>query len=195
MIGGLAVVLVAIAVAGVFNTVVLNTREKVRDVAILEAVGMGPRQVVAMVVASASGLGLVAGLLGIPLGLVLHARVLDLMGQVASGTGIPPGFYDVIAHRELPALALAGVIVAAAGAWLPARWAARAHMAEVLQAEGRVVRAGTGGSAGPPARPRQRLIARSISRRASASASACRLSYCRLPRARPISTFAWLRVK
>jgi len=89
VIGGMAVVLVTIAVAGVFNTVVLNTRERFRDLAVLKAVGMGPHQVVAMVVASVIGLGLAAGLIGIPLGLALHARVLDLMAQIASGTGVP----------------------------------------------------------------------------------------------------------
>src|SRR4029077_8461473 len=45
VIAGLALILTAIAVAGVFNTVVLTTREKVRDVAILKAVGMAPGQV------------------------------------------------------------------------------------------------------------------------------------------------------
>jgi len=135
VIGGMAVVLVTIAVAGVFNTVVLNTRERFRDLAVLKAVGMGPHQVVAMVVASVIGLGLAAGLIGIPLGLALHARVLDLMAQIASGTGVPPDVYDVIARWQLPALGLAGVGVAAVGAWLPARWAARGPVAEVLQAE------------------------------------------------------------
>ena len=135
VVGGLAVVLTAIAVAGVFNTVVLTTRERVRDVAILKAVGMGPGNVVTMVVASVAGLGLVAGLAGVPLGRLLHAQVLGLMGQTASGTGIPPGFVDVIAHWQLPLLGLAGVAVAALGAWLPARWAARGPVAEVLQAE------------------------------------------------------------
>ena len=45
-----------------------------------------------------------------------------------------------------------------------------------------------------PGRP-QRLSARSISRLASASARAWRLSHCRLPRASPTSTFARLRAK
>jgi putative ABC transport system permease protein len=88
-----------------------------------------------MVVASVAGLGVVAGLAGVPLGLLPHSQVLVQMAQTASGTGIPPGFVDVIAHWLLPLLALAGVAVAAAGAWLPARWAARGPVAEVLAAE------------------------------------------------------------
>jgi putative ABC transport system permease protein len=135
VVAGLGVVLTAIAVAGVFNTVVLTTRERVRDVAILKAIGMGPAQVVAMVVASVAALGVAAGVAGVPLGLLLHAQVLVLMAQTASGTGIPPSFVDVIAHWQLPLLGLAGVGVAAVGAWLPARWAAGGPVAEVLQAE------------------------------------------------------------
>jgi putative ABC transport system permease protein len=135
VIAALAIVLIAIAVAGVFNTVILTTREKVRDVAILKAVGMAPRQVVFMVIVSVALLGLVAGVLGIPLGLLLHARVLSFMAQAASGTNLPPHFFDLIDHAELPLLALAGVAIAALGAWLPAQWAASSGVAEVLQAE------------------------------------------------------------
>ena len=135
VIGGLASILIVVAVAGVFNTVVLSTREKTRDIAILKAVGMEPRQVVTMVLSSVAFLGLIAGFLGIPAGIVLHRQVLQFMGQVASGTAIPPAFFDLINHAELPLLAITGVAVAAVGAWLPARWAAANRVAAVLQAE------------------------------------------------------------
>ncbi|HLJ67776.1 MAG TPA: FtsX-like permease family protein [Chloroflexota bacterium] len=135
VIGGLAVVLISIAVAGVFNTVVLTTREKVRDVAILKAIGMAPAQVVAMVITSVAVLGVVAGALGIPAGYLLHREIIQFMGQVASDTAIPPSFFDLIDHRIYPLLALAGVAIAAVGAWIPAQWAASSRVAEVLQSE------------------------------------------------------------
>jgi putative ABC transport system permease protein len=135
VIAGLALVLIAIAVAGVFNTVVLTTREKVRDVAILKAIGMAPAQVVAMVIAGVAFLGVIAGILGIPAGYVLHREIIQFMGQVASNTHIPPAFFDLIDHRVLPLLALAGVGIAAIGAWLPAQWAASGKVATVLQSE------------------------------------------------------------
>ncbi len=135
VIAGLALVLTAISVAGVFNTVLLTTREKVRDVAILKAVGMAPTQVVSMVVASVAFLGLIAGALGIPVGLELHRQILRTMGQIASGTAMPPRFYNLIDHATLPLLALAGVVIAVLGAWAPAQWAASSGVAEVLQAE------------------------------------------------------------
>jgi putative ABC transport system permease protein len=135
VVAGLALVLAAIAVAGVFNTALLNTREGVRDIAILKSMGMSPRGVVSMVVASVALLGLVAGALGIPAGLVLQHTILQSMGSIASDTELPSSFYDSIEHAMLPVLALSGVLVAVVGAWLPARWAAYSGVVEVLQSE------------------------------------------------------------
>jgi putative ABC transport system permease protein len=135
VIAGLALVLAGIAVAGVLNTVVLSTRERARDISILKAVGMAPAQVIAMVVSSVALLGLAAGILGVPFGLLLNRSVISLMGHIASGTNIPPAFFDLIAHTALPLLVLCGVLIAALGAWLPARWAATERVTEVLQAE------------------------------------------------------------
>jgi putative ABC transport system permease protein len=87
------------------------------------------------VVASVAVLGIVAGALGIPVGHELHRQILTFMGQVASGTALPPPFFDLIDHRVLALLALTGVLVAALGAWVPAQWAARSGVAEVLQSE------------------------------------------------------------
>jgi putative ABC transport system permease protein len=88
-----------------------------------------------MVIASVALLGLIAGGIGVPLGLELHRQILLFMGQIASGTGIPPAFFDLINHAVLPLLALSGMAVAAVGAWVPAQWAASSGVAEVLQAE------------------------------------------------------------
>src|SRR5215472_2912458 len=89
VLAGLAVVLALIAISGVFNTVVLNTREKARDFAILKAVGMTPRQVVSMVLASVAALGILGAAVGIPSGITLHRYIVTVMGQIATSTGIP----------------------------------------------------------------------------------------------------------
>jgi len=57
----IAAVIALIAVAGVFNTLLLNTRERVRDTATLKALGMSPRQLIGMVAASAGFLALLGG--------------------------------------------------------------------------------------------------------------------------------------
>ncbi len=135
VIAGLAVVLTIISVTGVLNTVVLSTRERAREIAILKAIGMAPAQVVAMVLGSVVLLGVIGGGLGIPIGLLLQHRVLTTMGQVASGTRIPPSAFAVFGPTLLPGLALTGLLLAAVGAFLPARWASTGPTAEMLQAE------------------------------------------------------------
>lgn len=131
----LVAILAVIAVAGVFNTLLLSGYERVRDTATLKALGMTPVQVVSMVAVSAGVLGVVGGIVGVPAGIWLHETLVSLLGG-AIGETIPAhltqGGYDPIA---LPLLGLAGVAVAVIGAALPAWMAARAPVAEVLRAE------------------------------------------------------------
>ena len=135
VLAGLAVVLGLIAVSGVFNTVVLNTREKARDFAILKSVGMTPRQVITMVLTSVAVLGVIGAAIGIPAGIGLHREILTVMGQIATSTGIPDVFFHVFGAQLLALVAVAGIGLAMVGALLPARWAAGGRIAEVLQAE------------------------------------------------------------
>ncbi|TMD80369.1 MAG: FtsX-like permease family protein, partial [Chloroflexi bacterium] len=130
----LVLVLILIAVVGVFNTVLLNTRERIHDTAVLKAVGMTPGQIVAMVAVSASLLGLVGGLLGVPLGIALHRGLMGLMGNLI-GNEMPSVALNVFDPLVLPLLVLAGLVLAILGAVLPARWVARLSVAEVLHAE------------------------------------------------------------
>ncbi|TDB74218.1 ABC transporter permease, partial [Micromonospora sp. KC721] len=60
----LTLMLVAVAGMGVLNMVVLDTRERVRELGIHKALGMTPRQTVAMVVASVAVTGLAGGAVG-----------------------------------------------------------------------------------------------------------------------------------
>ena len=65
----LTLVLGMVAALGVFNTVVLNARERRRDLGMLKSIGMTPRQVTVMMVTSMGALGVVGGLVGVPLGI------------------------------------------------------------------------------------------------------------------------------
>ena len=134
-LAGLALILALIALAGVFNTVVLNTREKARDIAILKAIGMPPRQVVTMILASVALLGIAGATAGIPAGMALHRNILTLMGQIASSTAIPESFFNVFGLGMLVLLAAAGIFIAMLGALVPAQWAAHSRVTEVLQTE------------------------------------------------------------
>jgi putative ABC transport system permease protein len=131
----MGIVLVAISLGGVFDTVLLETKQRTREMAVLKALGMSPRQVIVMVVASVLPVALVAGLIGVPLGLAFQRAALVYMGQVDAGTRIPERTFDVFEPTLLLGLALSGLAIAAVGAYLPALRAARARIAPVLQAE------------------------------------------------------------
>ncbi|TMB78352.1 MAG: FtsX-like permease family protein [Chloroflexi bacterium] len=130
----IAIVIALIAAGGVFNTLLLNTRERMRDTATLKAVGMSPRQVLVMVAASAGLLAVIGGLLATPLGVVLNRLLLDVVNSSA-GNDTPPSGYAALNPTELAGILLMVVTVAVAAALIPARWAARTNVVEVLHSE------------------------------------------------------------
>ncbi|WP_042410658.1 ABC transporter permease [Streptacidiphilus carbonis] len=125
------VLLTIVAALGVFNTVLLNTRERRRDLGMLKAIGMTPRQVTAMTVTSVTALGLVSGLVGIPVGILAHRMIVDHVGVVE----FTESMKDVWHPPQLAALALSGAAIAVLGALIPARSAARLTSAAVLHNE------------------------------------------------------------
>jgi putative ABC transport system permease protein len=134
LIGTLTALLALVAGLGVLNTVVLHTRERVHDLGVFKAVGMTPRQTVAMVICWVAGAGLLAGVIAVPAGMALHRYVLPVMASSAN-LGLPASYLTVYQAWELVVLALAGVAIAVLGALLPAGWAARMRTASALHAE------------------------------------------------------------
>ncbi|MFF3014330.1 FtsX-like permease family protein [Streptomyces sp. NPDC057939] len=125
------VLLSVVTALGVFNTVLLNVRERRRDLGMLKSIGMTPRQVVVMTVTSVTGVGAVAGLIGIPLGMVAHRLVVDNVGIVSFTAAMK----DVWHAPQLVGLLLAGVVIAVLGALVPARTAARTTISAALHTE------------------------------------------------------------
>ncbi|MFB8141367.1 ABC transporter permease [Streptomyces parvus] len=125
---------VAVAALGVLNGVLLDTRERVREIGVHKALGMTPRQTVAMVLTSVVVTGLVAGALGVPLGVALHGWVLPAMGD-SVGLRLPGSVLAVYRVAELLPLVLGGLLIATLGALLPAGRAARARTATALRTE------------------------------------------------------------
>src|SRR5262249_59221719 len=82
--------LVVLAVVSVFNTMLLNSRERGFDIAVLKAVGMRGGQVMAMVLAPAVLLGLIGVVLGLPAGMRLHDVLMRSMIETIGG-GVGPG--------------------------------------------------------------------------------------------------------
>ncbi len=123
--------LIVVAALGVFNTVLLNARERRRDLGMLKSIGMTPRQVTIMMVTSMAAVGAAGSLVGIPAGMLAYRLVVDNVAVVV----FPEWMKDVWHVPQLSALALAGVTIAVLGALVPARSAARLTIAAVLHNE------------------------------------------------------------
>ncbi len=130
----LTLMLTVVAAMGVFNTVVLSSRERRRDLGMLKSIGMTPRQVTVMMVVSMAGLGLVGGILGLPLGVAAYRLVIP-MTEHSAHLAFPARMLNVWHPGTMSLLALAGVAIAALGAVIPARAAARQTIARVLRTE------------------------------------------------------------
>jgi putative ABC transport system permease protein len=132
---GLLALMVAIAAGlGVLNTVLMSTRDRVRDLGIFKALGMRPGQVVIMVVCLVAVPAIVAAVLAAPAAVVLNTATLHAMAATAH-TGVPASFSQVFGATRLTLLSLAALAIAVAGALPPAIWAARARPATALRAE------------------------------------------------------------
>lgn len=130
----LGTLLALVAALGVLNTVALNVLERRRDLGMLKSIGMTPRQVVAMMVTSMAALGLLGGLLGMPIGILTHRFVIPMVSSAAH-VRLPESVLAVWSPLGVALLVLVGVVIAVLGAVLPARSAARLTIAQVLHNE------------------------------------------------------------
>jgi putative ABC transport system permease protein len=134
VISTLTVMLVAVCTLGVFNTVVLNTRERRKDLGVLKSIGMTPGQLIALVVTAMAVLGAVGGLVGLPLGVLAHGLVVPETGR-GTGRDLPASVQRVWHWWWFFVLVLSGCAISVLGALLPSVRASRASAAEVLRTE------------------------------------------------------------
>ena len=123
-----------VAGLGVLNTVALQIRERAHDIGVFKALGMTPRQTLTMIACSVAITGLVAGIIAVPAGVLLHHNVIPAMTHAAN-SGYPSALISVYSVPEMIGLALAGLLIAVAGALAPASWAARSRTAAALRTE------------------------------------------------------------
>jgi putative ABC transport system permease protein len=128
----LGIVLMVIAGIGILNAMLLSTRERYRELGTLKAVGLTPGQMLRSVLDGAIALGVLAIVVGIPLGLIATAEGLQ---AIVDSLGGLPHFTMGINWLDLGLLVPVTLLVAALGAYVPARWAARVPVGEVLRYE------------------------------------------------------------
>jgi putative ABC transport system permease protein len=130
----LALMIAVAAGLGVFNTVLMTTRDRVHDLGIFKALGMRPGQVLTMVTCWILGPAVVAAAIAAPAAVALNTATVHAMAGTAH-TGVPASFTQVFPPSRLAVLSLAALVIAVLGALLPASWAARARPAIALRAE------------------------------------------------------------
>ena len=124
-------ILIGIAVVNVFITSLLATQEKLRVVGILKTVGMLPAQVVATINTAAGMLGLLAVMVGIPVGLALTGGMLTALSHVYGFGQVSLSFNVWGVTLLIPLILLVSLV----GSYIPARWAARLSIVRVLREE------------------------------------------------------------
>jgi putative ABC transport system permease protein len=134
LIGTLSLMVGIAAGLGVLNTVLMTTRDRVHDLGIFKALGMRPGQVLTMVVCWIAVPAVIAGAIAAPAAVALNTATVRAMAGTAH-TGVPASFTEVFPPSRLALLALAALVIAAAGALVPASWAARARPVVALRTE------------------------------------------------------------
>jgi len=113
----LKVLVILVAFIGVFSALMALFLEKGREFAVLRATGMTPGQLQRLVLSQATLVGLLAGLLSIPLGWVLSEILIDVINRRSFGWTMQSHFF--------PAIALEAVLLSVVAALLAALYPTR----------------------------------------------------------------------
>jgi putative ABC transport system permease protein len=137
----LTILVAVLAALGVLNAVLMAARERVRDLGVCKAVGMTPRQVLAMVTCWPVAPAVAAAVIALPAGVALHRVVMHALssdgGQVGPAvlSSLSGSQLQVYSAGWLALLALAGLALAVIGALGPAAWVAASRTTTALHAE------------------------------------------------------------
>ncbi len=134
-----SVIIMVIAGIGILNLLLMAVYERTREIGLLGAMGLKPRQIAGLFLLEGTLIGLVGVVAGVVFGLVLNGslgRVGIDYGQFANITEymalINGRVYPTLGLQNLPSRALTVVIISVVAAWIPAQEAARREPAEAL---------------------------------------------------------------
>jgi ABC-type antimicrobial peptide transport system permease subunit len=124
---GLDGLLLLVGLTSLLATLVLTTREQTRDLGVLKAVGLTPRQLLGTVLSSQGVVALAAGLVGIPLGLGLFRLAIQLSGSTDEFA------YPAVWTLPVIVVGVVGAVVAIATPL--SRWTSSLRVADALRYE------------------------------------------------------------
>ncbi|GAA4505183.1 hypothetical protein GCM10023191_060510 [Actinoallomurus oryzae] len=128
VIFGLVIVLALICVANLLTAASVGLRDHMRDIVVLRAMGLTPRQVTTTLVSGTSVLALIAVIAGIGGGLAMSTRLIDLQGRTS---GVGAGIGRAPSVLELVVAAVVALALAALMAFMLARKATNIDVREV----------------------------------------------------------------
>lgn len=129
VIAGLVTVLALIGLAELSTTIAAGVRDRRRDLLALKAIGLTPRQIVAVIVAGTGFIALAAAVVGTGLGVLASQWLINLQGAssgIGSGIAQPPPLFALLL---LVAAAVAGSVAVSIP---PAVRAVRHRLADTL---------------------------------------------------------------
>lgn len=129
--GVLRLLIIGVAFIGVLSALLSLQLERVREVGVLRALGLTPRQVWGMVTAQTGIMGAMAGLLALPVGVMLSFALIFVINRRSFGWTMPLEVMPAIVGQGL----LLGVIAGLLAGLYPAWAMARAAPAEALRDE------------------------------------------------------------
>jgi ABC-type lipoprotein release transport system permease subunit len=134
-----SVIIIAIAGVGILNLLLMAVYERTREIGVLGAMGLKPRQISLLFVLEGTMIGLVGVVAGIALGLLLNGYLgkvgMDFgnLTQAASYMAlVKDKVYPTLGIEKLPMRAFTVVIISALAALIPAIEAGRREPAEAL---------------------------------------------------------------
>ena len=126
----LALIAMFVASLGVINTLTMNVMERIQEIGMLRSIGLTRGQVIKMILAEASLMGMVGGVMGLVLGVVL-TRIF-LLGMTAM-SGYKVTF--IMPAASIIAGLFISLVVSQLAALFPARRAARTRILEAIHYE------------------------------------------------------------
>ena len=130
-VGTLSLLLGLLTAVGVLGGLSLNVHEERRTLGVLKALGMTPGQAMVSVVAAAVGMALLGYVVGAPFGVAVAKALFNALSCMVGLGPIPVPVDWLGLALLLPGL----MLMAALGAYLPARRAAQLPVVEVLREE------------------------------------------------------------
>jgi ABC-type lipoprotein release transport system permease subunit len=134
-----SVIIIVIAAVGILNLLLMAVYERTREIGLLGAMGLKPREIASLFLLEGALIGVVGVVAGVVFGLLLNTslgRVGIDYTQYANLTEymalISGRVYPTLGLQNLPARAITVVVICVLAAWFPAQEAAHREPAEAL---------------------------------------------------------------